>query len=394
MLSPAKISIVSILVLTIVVSPTPSQAAVRTVKVALIGATTRDAGALGQPVTTYHAPVRIGTPGKVFDIQFDVGFNEHFVPHYKPNPFKINLHYDKGYQCNDSSSCVENPNELSIDYQHCKLTGKSYQDIFTLENGERITLGPTNGSLASSSAKPVSTRQTFFAITEASDARFRKLPVDGFFGLGPMAHSGSGAVNILSRLKEDNHIDNAQFSMRFNSDHAGELIFGGADESSYQGEISWHYQKILTAVQKQWSLNLHYVSLGNQIVSCSGQQCQALLSSTINEFYGPLVDVQKIYSMLSTTHQASGLELIDCRRIPDLPNLTFTVGEVPYSLPPSSYIRKTTDGIMFGNETCYVAILPTDSANSKQWVLGTNFLSAYYSIFDIASLRIGFASLR
>lgn len=381
----AVILSISILALALLILPTPCRAAARTIKIPLTRGTTQNAGTLGQPVINYYTPVNIGTPAKVFNIQFDVAFNELFVPHYTWSPFKINLHYGKGFQCKDSSTCVKSPHELSIEYQNCKLTGKRYEDVVMLQTG----YGTSNVSY------PYSYRQTFLAIADASDARFKELPVDGYFGLGPLAQSSTGTGNILIGLQTNRLIDNLQFSMWFNplldSKQGGELILGGVDETRYQGQIYWHH---MSAAHSQWALNLQYVSLGNQVVGCNGQQCQAVLSSAVNEVYGPRVDVQRIYSILNTSHQASGLELIDCRRISNLPILTFNIDGIPYSMLPSNYIRKTTDGIIFKSETCYVAILPTDSTTSKQWILGTNFLGAYYSIYDMTYRQVGFASLR
>lgn len=388
---------IAILVASVAILPTPRQAAARTIKIPLIRGTTQGAGTLGQPVISYYSPVNIGTPAKVFNVQFDVGFNDLFVPHYTWSPFKINLHYGKGYQCKVSSTCVKSPNELSVEYQHCKLTGKRYEDLLTLQTayGSAASLNNQSSASVGPSAYPTSMRQSFLAIADASDARFKQLPVDGFFGLGPLSQSGSGTVNILANLQVNRLIDNLQFSMWLNplldSKQGGELVLGGVDESRYQGQIYWHH---LSAVHSQWVLNLQYISLGNQIVGCNGQQCQAVLSSAVNEVYGPRVDVQRIYSILNTSHQSSGLELIDCRRILNLPILTFSVDGIPYSMLPSNYVRKTTDGVIFKSETCYVAILPTDSSNSKQWTLGTNFLGAYYSIYDMTYRQVGFASLR
>lgn len=339
--------------------------------------TTTGAGDYGQPVISYYAPVSFGTPPKSFNIAFDIAFSELFVPHFTYNPFKINLHYKKGFQCKVSSSCVKNNTSFVFDYQNCTMTGKQYEDVITFTNA----FGP--------GVVNVSLRQKFLAISDATTTRFKDLPADGFFGLGPSTHY-SGSKNILVGLVEAHLIDNLQFSLWFNpvldSNQGGELVLGGVDQARYQGQVYWHR---LASVSNQWSLMLQYVGLGGQIV---GHSARAILSSGLNEIYGPREEVRQIYSLLNTTRQQRGeLELIDCRRLPSLPVLTFTIDGIPYALLPSNYIRKTTDGSIFKSETCYVAILASNEAG--KWILGTSFLQAYYSIFDMTYQQVGFASL-
>lgn len=367
------------------------QAAARLIRLPLQRSTTQGVGEFSQPLINYYTPIGIGTPPKPFNVQFDISLSELIVPHYSWNPFNRNLHYSNGFQCKVSSTCVKDDRSVSASYQNCKLTGKKYEDIFSfIDARQNSTIPVTNQT-----HKPFSWKQNFLAISSASDGRFSSLPVDAFFGLSPANQSPNSVTNILLNLHQAGQIDNIQFSFWFNpvldSVHGGELILGGVDPTRYQGQIYWHHLPSLSF--NEWSMNLQYVSLGNQIVSCSGQQCKAVLSTGYSDIYGPAEDVKRIYNLLNTSHQSSGMELIDCRRIPNLPILTFNIDGIPYALLPSNYIRKTLDGVIFKSETCYVAILPS-SGDSKQWILGTNFLGAYYAIFDLTYRQIGFAALR
>ena len=71
---------------------------------------------------------------------------------------------------------------------------------------------------------------------------------------------------------------------------------------------------------------------------------------------------------------------IDCLKVDTAPNLTFVIDEAYYEIPPTVYIKKKADGPLFKSSTCYVALLPNPSA--AKWLLGTNFLANFYSIFD------------
>lgn len=365
--------------------------AARLIRVPLTRTTTQQVGQYDQPVVSYHTSLQIGTPPVEFKVQFDLGAQEHFVPHYSWNPFNRNLHYSSGFQCKSSSTCKKDDRSLIVDYQNCQLTGKRYEDIISLN-----ALGQLNSNTSSSALKSINWIQNFLAISKASDGRFSSLPIDGYFGLAPAAQSPSSLRSLLLNLHDNRFIDNLQFSLWLNpmldSSQGGELILGGIDPGRIQGQIYWHH--LATANYNNWQLNLQFVTLGSQRVSCANvsPSCQVKFSSGLSDSYGPREDVKQIYSLLNTSQQASGLQLIDCRRIPQLPVLTFYIDGVPYALLPSNYIRKTTDGRIFKKDTCYVAIFP--SADAREWTLGLNFLGAYYSIYDMTYRQIGFAAMR
>lgn len=380
--------------------PTPAQQQqiARLIKIPLIRSIT-PGQASSQPVISYYAPVHMGTPAKTFNIQFDVGYSDLFVPHYTWNPFKVNLHYGTGFLCKESSTCVKTDRTYTSDCQNCRITGKPYEDVVSFSSAYRTSAVANHSMMSRFSAPvelPVSFRQNFLAASDASDARFRYLPVDGFFGLGPDSQSSAGSLqNPIVSLHKAGLIDNLQFAFWFNpvldSNQGGELVLGGVDTVRYQGQIFWHP---LAGMDGHWTLNLQQVTLGGQLFGCTYSRCTATISSSINEVYGPKDQVKRLYDLLSTVPSADGgLPLIDCRRISQLPTLTFNVDGIPYVLLPSNYIRKTTDQSTFKSETCYVAVLPLES-QSNQWILGTNFLGAYYSIFDLTHRQVGFASLR
>lgn len=401
-----SISLIGLLLATLLLGTTSElcQAAGRLMHVPLVRATTQGAGQLGQPILSYYSVVNIGTPAVPFKIHFDVGLSELFVPHYSWNPFNRNLHYGTGFQCKSSTTCQKTDTQYSFTYQNVQMTAKRYEDTMTLmmaranntAEGVQLTSNwSTNSTTTMSALVPAVWRQNFLSVSSASDGKFSQLPIDGFFGLSPSPQSLAAVNNILVSLHTAQLIDNLQFSIWLNpvldSPNGGELILGGVDTDRYQGQIYWHH--LAGLAPSQWALGLQYVSLGKQVVSCSGQQCTAVLSTGLSDILGPAEDVKKIYSLLNTTKSSSGLELIDCRRISSLPYITFYIDGIPYYLLPSNYIRKTTDGRIFKKETCYVAILAS-ADDSKTWTLATPFLGAYYSIYDMTYRQIGFAALK
>lgn len=378
---------VSILLLSVVYSCT---AVAPTFKLPLIRSIVQKAGHLGQPVVNYYAPVSIGTPKKTFNIQFDVDFNELFVPHYEF--FGSKLHHKKGFQCKESKSCTKTDRKVKIEYQQCELKGKPYQDLISFDTAQPYLRH--------------SFEQKFLAISDASNSQFRHLEVDGFFGLSPsrQSTSGSGSESLLYSLRQAALIENMQFSFWFNPVHdanqGGELTFGGVDPNRYTGQIYWHQLEpsILEPMQDRWALNLQAVSLGAETITLGYNPFQynyrAILSTGVSEIYGPANDVYRIYALLNVNMSGHSefVPMIDCQRIHQLPILQFTIDGLSYPVLSTNYVRKIDVGRK--SESCYIAILPSREYNRYQWVLGTNFLSAYYSIFDMVNRQVGFATLR
>lgn len=347
---------------------------------------TQSAGKLGQPVVNYFAKVEIGTPRKAFNIQFDVDFADSFVPHFEAEPWKRNLHYLSGYSKARSSSSQQFGREKNLTYQECQLRGKSYADLvqvpaFDLHND----------------ALPIMFKQNFLAISFVRYKRFRDLPVDGYFGLAPVYHSRLSTVNPLVNIYIERYIDERQFSLWFDerpeSSPAGWIVFGGVDPTLYYGSVTWH--ELNRRPEDRWTLNLDSVKMDGKMLSigCDADRCQAILSTAVSDTYGPRDEVQKLYNVLGALIDNS-LPLIDCRRRGDLPSVKFIIDNQSYTLLPRYYVRRLPDNRRFRHDTCYVAILPHDEYHPRQWILGTYFLTNYYSVFDMARRRVGFATTR
>lgn len=373
--------------------------AARLLRVPLTRETTPGAGQLGEPVMSYYTTVGVGTPSKPFKLQFDVGFSGTFLPHYEWSPFKVNLHYGIGYRCKDSSSCSKVDRNYELDYQHCRLTGKLYDDVWLLAGQPAATHNASSASTRGQRA--VQLRQNFIAASDATDGRFKPLPVDGFVGLSATSQ-GPSTRNLLTSLVNANLLDNLQFSLWFNpvldSAQGGELVLGGQDPMRYSGQLYFH-SLAGPAGGDQWALNLQHVGVGQLLVSCNNMRCQAVISSGVNAIYGPSSEVKKIYDLLNTSTDGGGgqpnrLQLLDCRRIQSLPTLSFTIDGIVYALLPSNYVRRTRDGSLFKRETCYVNIMAADGPVPNQWVLGTSFLEAYYSFYDLTHRQVAFGTAR
>uniref|UniRef100_A0A6G1SAW3 Cathepsin D n=1 Tax=Aceria tosichella TaxID=561515 RepID=A0A6G1SAW3_9ACAR len=392
---------------------------------------------LQAPELSYYGVVGVGSPPKMFNVVFDTGSNEIWLPYYTWNPFANNLHYSIGYSCGDSTTCVNLNRKFSCDYRFTRLSGTTYEDIFSLfEDMQKEDKAPILPGAR------LSFGQNFLAVDDAGDEQFRYKPYDGVIGLAPVTQSSSGIRNILLSLQHDRQRQQAQlgdhqsepnyppypnqqsnyyppqhypqssssyppmgnqnygplqqqlmqtdlvFAIWINpaqhSRFGGELMVGGIDENRFVGEIYFH--RINSWFD--WQLPLSYVMLGSQVISCPNG-CNAVLDTGANSLVGPRQDINQLYQELQAEYNRDAdLWLVDCNRIDSYPQMSFKFNDTPYTIYPRHYIKM----FRFRDQVyCHLAIKPWDKPN---WLLGTTFIGAYYTIFDFSSRRIGFATPR
>lgn len=364
---------------------------------------------ISAPEISYFGVIGIGSPAKLFNVVFDTGSSEIWVPYYNWFPFANNLHYSDGYNCKDSSTCMLTKRSVVVDYRGTQLTGEIYEDQLILYQ-DMLKEDATFTISAH-----LNLQQNFLAVESSSDEQFRFKPYDGVIGLAPVAQSASGTRHLLLSLQDalqvrpeqDQSIGDSNanypnpygqqrpqgssaFTLAFafwfnpnqNSRHGGELTIGGIDASKFVGDIFFHR----VCSWFEWQLPLNFVLLGAQAISCT-EGCFATFDTGANSLVGPRQDVEEIYSQLGAQHdRQSDLRLVDCNQVDQNPILVFRLDEVSYQIHPRHYTK------MFRNKErlyCYLAIKPWDRQN---WLLGTSFIGAYYTVFDFGGRRIGFAT--
>lgn len=366
-------------------------------------------GRLCAPDVSYYGVVGLGSPPKLFNVVFDTGSSEIWFPYYNWFPLANNLHYSEGFSCKDSSTCRATKRDYVLDYRGTQLSGETFEDQLVLyqdmlKEDAAFTISPH-----------INLEQNFLAIESTTDEQFRFKPYDGVIGLAPLAQSGSGTRNLLLSLQKslqmqlelnpDGDGDSANdpsshgyyrpqgasastltfafwFNPNQNSRHGGELTIGGVDESRFVGDIYFHR----VGSWFEWQLPLNIVMLGAQPISCTNG-CFATLDTGANSLVGPRPDVEAIYSQLNAQYdRESELWMIDCNLVDQNPIMIFRLDEVPYQIYPRHYTRM----FRFRERVfCHLAIKPWDNQN---WLLGTSFISAYYTVFDFGGRRIGFAT--
>merc|ERR1719253_613425 len=75
-----------------------------------------------------------------------------------------------------------------------------------------------------------------------------------------------------------------------------------------------------------------------------------------------------------------------CENFDSLPDLGFVIGGQVLSLTPTEYVDKSSSG-------CRLALMPLDMPppNGPLFIFGIPFLQKYYSVYDWANSKVGFA---
>ena len=352
------------------------------------------------PDVSYFAEIGVGSPAKVFRFAIDTSVSEIWLPRYNWFPFAKNLHYSKGYTRSSSGSSLTE--RIKLEHRKTILSGEAHLDVFTLDG----MLGNGNGS------NQVWYLQRFLAVDSASNEKFRWKPYDGVFGLAPtpvptvsMAWKSfflsstderdQYPISVRCRQTDLCELPNkALYSLWINPDqessNGGELMLGSIDENRFAGQIFYHQSESDT----DWSLKLTEVLVGAEVVS-SGQNLTIRVDTGSNMILGPSEDVAKIYARLEANVMAvtihrhhSEVMAVNCDNLDELPDLMFIINSSHYYMNPRQYTRKFHH---LGTQVCQLMIEAGDSSN---WSLGTSFLGAHHSVFDLKDMRVGFAKAR
>lgn len=78
----------------------------------------------------------------------------------------------------------------------------------------------------------------------------------------------------------------------------------------------------------------------------------------------------------------------DCSNMDTLPNLTWTIDSIDYTLTPSEYVLEMES---MGSTECVMGVMGSDfGADFKYFILGDSFMRKFYSYFDKNNNRVGF----
>jgi cathepsin D len=308
----------------------------------------------------YYGSITIGTPAQDFLVIFDTGSSDLWIP---SSSCTVKACETKNtYDSSASSTYVKDGKAFEIEYGTGSVSGTLAKDTVSL------------GGLAV-------TDQTFAETTKETNEYFgSSVPYDGILGMGYESIAESSAAPLFNNMYSQGLVSENIFSFYLNSDltadEGGELILGGIDSSYYSGDINY----VDVSKQGYWQFNMDSLTVsGDSTTFCDGG-CKVIADTGTSVIVGPTKEAKQINEDIGANANTGA---IDCSTS-GLPTITVTINGNDYPLEGSDYIIEQ-DG------ECYSAFEGGDEG-TIDWILGSPFIRAYYTVFDFNENRVGFAT--
>ncbi|EDV91899.1 GH24624 [Drosophila grimshawi] len=305
----------------------------------------------------YYGLITIGTPPQDFQVVFDTGSANLWVPSIKCRSPVCREH--NMFNATASTSYVSNGEDLVLNYGSGGITGYLGSDVVNV-NGMNI-------------------KNQTFGLATSQDTGGSVSSYDGILGMGYLSLSVDNVVPPFYNMISQGLVSKQIFSFYLASDgsnsYGGELIFGGSDPMWFIGNM------VYTNVTREgyWQFMMDNATLNGNIL-CTN--CPAIVDTGTSLIMAPAASYQIIMEVVGV----NVFGIVDCSTISQMPVLTFAINGVMFGIPPSAYV--IVDGL---NNECTLGI---QSMSENFWILGDVFIGQYYTEFDLAQNRLGFASIK
>ncbi|CAA7264889.1 unnamed protein product [Cyclocybe aegerita] len=320
---------------------------------------------------TYVASVGVGSPATTYSLLIDTGSSNTWV--------------GAGKAYVRTSTSTQTRNRVSVTYGSGSFSGTEFTD--------RVTLAA--GLVIPQQSIGVASRSSGFD------------SVDGILGIGPVDLTEgtlSPATNSIVPTVTDNlfsqgTITNNEIGISFEPTTTlealnGELTWGGTDSSKFTGSITFIPVTNTEPASFFWGINqsIRYGTSTNILSTTAGivdtgTTLILLATDAFNKYRtatGAVVD------------NTVGLLRITTAQFANLQSLFFTTGGRSFELTANAQIWPRSLNTAIGGTANSVYIIVADlgsiSGEGLDFINGYTFLERFYSVFDTANNRVGFAT--
>ncbi|XP_029011281.2 renin isoform X2 [Betta splendens] len=318
--------------------------------------------------TQYFGEISIGFPAQIFNVVFDTGSANLWVPSQRCSPFSTACFTHSRYDSSKSQSYVENGTGFSIQYASGSVRGFLSEDV-VMVGGIPVV-------------------QVFAEATSLSAMPFIFAKFDGVLGMGYPDTAVDGITPVFDRIMSQQVLEEEVFSVYYSRDPqrspGGELVLGGTDPNYYTGSFNYVHTRELG----KWEVTVKGVAVGRKTLFCS-EGCAAVIDTGSSYITGPASSVTLLMKTIGAQLDESGYK-VNCDSVKALPSLTFHMGGQEYSLTQEDYVLWP----QIQGDVCVVTFRALDvpPPTGPVWILGATFIARYYTEFDRRNNRIGFAT--
>jgi len=185
------------------------------------------------------------------------------------------------------------------------------------------------------------------------------------------------SVDALPTFVDSSDLTDHSFAFYLNLDtEASYMTIPGYDNEAFNGEFTYHP----VAEQKYYSLGFTSMQQKGK-ASIDMSKYFAVIDSGTSIIVGPTKLVNELIDGITVKRTCKGIE--------DLPDITFTIDNIPYTLTYNDYVLQITD---MGITECMMGVMGSTFPPSFNYmILGDVFMRKYYTFFDKENNRVGFA---
>lgn len=321
----------------------------------------------------YYGPIELGTPGQTFNVIFDTGSSNLWVPSAQCPIWEVACRLHNRYDSSKSSTYKANGTKFEIHYGSGSMSGFLSTDSCCIA-----------GLCVSD--------QTFAEATHEPGVAFIAARFDGILGMGFPQISVLGVTPVFNNMVDQGVVEAPVFSFWLNrdptADIGGELILGGSDPLFYEGEMTY------IPVQREgyWEVAMDSLNSGDSTVGCTGG-CTAIVDTGSSLMVGPTKETNAINKMIGGKEivPGTGQYMIDCGSISSLPEIAVVLAGREFVLTGKDYVLQISQ---FGQTQCISGFMGLDMPMGPWWILGDVFIGKFYSEFDLGNSRVGLATAK
>ncbi|KAK8250914.1 aspartic peptidase domain-containing protein [Phyllosticta capitalensis] len=322
----------------------------------------------------------VGTPAQKVRLVPDLTSNIFVVPtaacHTKARKANRDCESSGTFNSTLSSTYLRGPSIPELPWREATFRGNLARDVISFGSNSTFNKSFTEASVVHSKRKS------------------RSAGSHGVFGL-KLGRSFADSDTLFQGMFDAGHLDSKVFGVELpHGQKSGQLTLGGLDHGLTLNDVN-----MIPAIQSGnlgWAVEAKYlvhISDGFYLTTHL-ENCTAELDFNFPGFAFPRPFLQEILTALGSPPDAGfTAETITfpCDYRMQMPEIAIGLGQNGYRLDAFDYAFETEDD-RSGKSMCAVRIHSASAlpAHRGCMIVGREFFSAHYSVFDVESMKVGF----